>query len=124
MEGSEPALSPVKARWAMLKNAILNKKLHGNELLHSVRSFSSYELFSRKQCTLLNRPDDHFSKGDERLWFSYTCKDIIKSKPIWIQHPGIETNLKVKFMHLVSFKIALFWKNFFTKFMIHVLLLC
>lgn len=93
--GESESSTPVKARWAMLRKAILEKKVHKNELLHSVRSFSSFELFSCKQCTCLNKPENLVSKKEECLWFSYTCKDIFRSKSIWIQHPSVKTNLEV-----------------------------
>ncbi|XP_076822779.1 calmodulin-lysine N-methyltransferase-like isoform X2 [Clavelina lepadiformis] len=91
--------SKSKARWEILRNAIVDKRLVGSgdiTFIQSVRRFNTFELFTRKQCTCVLKPDKRSAnkKKPQCSWFSYICEDIPFSKEVWIQHLFSDVNLK------------------------------
>ena len=110
--------SKSKARWEILRNAIVDKRLVGSgdiTFIQSVRRFDTFELFTRKQCTCVLKPDKRSAnkKKPQCSWFSYICEDIPFSKEVWIQHLFSDVNLKVSSKNLQLYtSAAVYQKNF------------
>nr|CAB3227517.1 calmodulin-lysine N-methyltransferase-like [Phallusia mammillata] len=92
-------MSKSQARWDILRNAIVEKKLTGDgdsSFSNSVRRFGSFDLFARKQCNCVVNSDKPTTRKtkEECRWFSYTCQEVPESLDVWIQHPEPITSVK------------------------------
>lgn len=95
-------MSKSKARWRILRNAIVEKKLtaEGDGAFNdSVRRFQSFDLFLRKQCNCVSTCDKPTTRKTKQQcqWFSYTCQEVTESADVWIKHPDPSVNVKVWF---------------------------
>uniref|UniRef100_H2YLQ9 Calmodulin-lysine N-methyltransferase n=1 Tax=Ciona savignyi TaxID=51511 RepID=H2YLQ9_CIOSA len=91
-------MSKNKARWQLLKNAVVDKKVAGIGdfvLSQSVRSFFSFNLFVKTKCNCVGEGCNPRAKDKtDCLWYAYTCDTLPYSKEIWVRHPDQRINLK------------------------------
>jgi len=97
-----------KARWCILRDAVVNNKLTDNKDVNfsmSGRRFTSFGLFLQTSCDCLLTVTQQLQsvskteglvKPNACPWFLYALKDAVSSLSVWIKHPVQSLDLKVK----------------------------